>query len=70
MKTDTQIMKTEIKTCPKCGSKFECNNYNIFKCACLQVPLTPEARQHIAENYDDCLCMNCLREYAAAKVSK
>jgi hypothetical protein len=55
-------MHTEIKKCPRCGKNLECNNYNILKCACILVPLSAEARQMIAENYVDCLCIDCLKE--------
>ncbi len=57
-------MKEETKSCPRCGEYFECNNYNIMKCSCIQVPLNAKARQEIASQYDDCLCNSCLKEYA------
>lgn len=57
-------MKTETKSCPKCGERFECNNQDIFKCVCVQVPLDNNVRQLISEKYDDCLCLTCLKEYA------
>ena len=60
-------MDVEPKSCPRCGKTFECNNYNILKCQCIQVPLNARARQTIAEKYDDCLCLNCLNEYAHMK---
>ena len=58
------MMHPEIKKCPRCGKNLECNNYNVLKCACVLVPLKAEARQVIAENYVDCLCVDCLKEIA------
>ncbi len=55
-------MKGEIKKCPKCGGSFECKNYNILNCACIEVQLNNRARQILSEQYDDCLCVNCLKE--------
>lgn len=57
-------MSRETKTCPKCGRNFECNSYNILKCQCIQVPLNNKAKQLISEQYDDCLCLFCLKEFA------
>lgn len=50
------------KTCPRCGSLFDCKNNNITKCHCVHVTISPEGYQHIKDKYKDCLCMNCLRE--------
>ncbi len=55
----------EIKTCPKCGNIFECNNYNILKCACAQIPLNSKTRELMANQYEGCLCLTCLKEFAA-----
>ena len=59
-----KIMNCELtKICPRCGAKFICrHNDDITKCQCASVQLTLEARQYIAKNYTDCLCVNCLRE--------
>lgn len=58
-------MHPERKICPRCGNILDCNNYNILKCACIEVPLNDEARHLIAEKYLDCLCISCLKEFAA-----
>jgi hypothetical protein len=57
-------MKTDTKVCPRCNRNFECNNNNILKCACAQVPLSATVRQLIAEQYKDCLCPACLIEFS------
>jgi hypothetical protein len=55
------MMSGETKKCPKCGNDFKCNNHNISNCACMEVPIDPVTRQKIAEKYDDCLCVDCLK---------
>lgn len=57
-------MNPEIKECPKCGRQFACNNYNILKCDCIHIPLDREAREKLARDFDDCLCIDCLKEYS------
>ena len=57
-------MTPETKLCPKCGESFVCNNHDIMKCACIGIPLTNKALQEISEQYSNCLCRNCLMEYA------
>lgn len=64
------IMKIEIKICPKCGSKFECNNQNILKCGCAKIPLNNYTRQLISAQYSDCLCVSCLKEFSILNVSE
>ena len=55
-------MEGEIKKCPKCENNFVCNNINIIKCGCMEVPLNNTAREMISERYDGCLCVDCLKE--------
>ena len=62
-------MKVEIKSCPRCGESFACNNSNIIDCACSQIPLNSNARQLISESYDDCLCTSCLKEFSKSSIS-
>jgi hypothetical protein len=49
------------KICPFCGNSFECKNDDILNCDCIHVKICPEARSYIAQHYDDCLCVSCLR---------
>lgn len=58
-------MSGKTKKCPKCGNSFVCNNQNISICACMEVPLDHVTRQKIAEQYNDCLCISCLKELVA-----
>lgn len=56
-------MSVETKKCPKCGERFQCNNANILNCACMEVPLDPITRNKIAEKYDDCICVACMKAF-------
>ncbi|MFV0469963.1 MAG: cysteine-rich CWC family protein [Dysgonomonas sp.] len=50
------------KICPHCGKIFECRHDNIIRCHCVNIYLTPEMKSFIAENYQSCLCLNCLKD--------
>lgn len=50
------------KTCERCGKAFDCRPDDIANCQCSGVKLSPETRQELAENYRDCLCVECLKE--------
>lgn len=57
--------KPKIKTCPKCGSKFEClHNEN---CWCFGYIVPPENLEIIKKSYNDCLCRTCLAIFAENK---
>ncbi|MDR2963392.1 MAG: cysteine-rich CWC family protein [Bacteroidales bacterium] len=50
----------EIKTCPRCGYKFECRHGDIVNCHCSSVVLDVLMHTYIKLNYADCLCHDCL----------
>jgi hypothetical protein len=50
------------KICPHCQKKFECRNDNVLECDCVHVILSREALDYISSRYNDCLCVDCLRE--------
>jgi hypothetical protein len=52
----------EHKVCPRCSGLFECKVGSITKCQCYEIQLTVEERAFIEDMYDDCLCLECLRE--------
>lgn len=54
-----------IKHCPRCGAEFTCNEEDKWHCRCFSVTLNTAARTFLAEHYEDCLCVKCLREIAA-----
>lgn len=52
----------ENKICPRCQKGFECKVGDVSNCQCNGLYLSAEERAHIEQKYDDCLCINCLRE--------
>jgi hypothetical protein len=55
-------MKHETKNCPRCNRGFECKVGDIANCQCTQITLSIEEIAFIEEQYDECLCMNCIHE--------
>jgi hypothetical protein len=56
--------KHEEITCPRCNHSFECKCGTIQLCLCMSVQLDDAQREFIAEQYDGCLCRDCLDELA------
>lgn len=54
--------KHEVVACPRCGATFECKANNPVHCQCSQVTLSKDLAEELTYHYDDCLCINCLRE--------
>jgi hypothetical protein len=52
----------EKKYCPRCSTPFECKVGSILLCQCTSVTLTETERNYLHENYEDCLCANCMKE--------
>ncbi len=53
-------VKHEIVACDRCGSAFECKANSFTKCQCMTVQLTLNDTQYISEQYEGCLCAQCL----------
>ncbi len=53
------------KNCPRCNTLFECRNENIMECDCIKIILSHHDQQYIAQKYDGCLCLKCLKEIKA-----
>jgi len=54
--------KHEQKSCPRCGSAFECKAGDISNCQCNSMVLTVEETAFIEMRYNDCLCAVCLAD--------
>ncbi|MCC5875025.1 MAG: cysteine-rich CWC family protein [Candidatus Sumerlaeia bacterium] len=53
--------------CEKCGTEFTCGAGNTDKpCWCMEVPVSADSLKKLQEQYEDCLCPECLRALAAA----
>ncbi|MCS6989997.1 MAG: cysteine-rich CWC family protein [Chloroherpetonaceae bacterium] len=61
--------KGKLKSCPRCGARFECGADEVWLCQCAAVPLSEAERNFVAQRYCDCLCANCLRELKAEFLS-
>ncbi|MGE0562246.1 MAG: cysteine-rich CWC family protein [Flavobacteriales bacterium] len=53
--------KITEKKCSKCGELFGCQNLE-RGCWCENHQLTTEQLTYLKENYDNCLCENCILE--------
>ena len=56
-----------IKTCERCGDRFECNVADIENCDCRTVKISQEDRDRIELLYNDCVCVKCLQELLSLK---
>lgn len=56
------MCKHEEKHCPRCQLVFECKPGSITQCQCSGIQLTVEESAFVGAKYDDCLCINCLRD--------
>lgn len=54
--------QTIEKKCPRCGKSFICNPNNVANCQCSKVILNENSKKFLKENYNNCLCINCLIE--------
>ena len=52
--------KHEIIPCERCGKPIECKANSYTKCQCSVVQLNLNEVQYIAENYEGCMCADCL----------
>ena len=54
--------KHEKKQCPRCSAEFECKTGSILLCKCSKIEMTAEQLEYSSTQYDDCLCLSCLKE--------
>lgn len=52
------------KICPKCNSKFPCMGED---CWCEHYQILPKNLHYIRKTWDNCLCPECLKEFAENK---
>ena len=56
------MCKHQEKHCPRCQLVFECKPGSVLLCQCSAVQLSVEERAYVEARYDDCLCIDCLRD--------
>ncbi len=54
--------KHENKQCPRCSAEFECKTGSILLCQCSKIEMTQEQLEYSNSQYNDCLCLSCLKE--------
>lgn len=55
----------ERKHCPRCSAEFECKTGSILLCQCSKIEMSAEQLEYTSTNYDECLCLSCLKELRA-----
>jgi len=50
------------KNCPRCQKVFLCKPNVIEDCQCCGVTLEKRHHDYLAQEYSDCLCIECLKE--------
>ncbi len=55
--------------CPRCGGAFRCGAAGPAPCACSSVTLSAALQSQLRQTYSGCLCLDCLREMAAAETT-
>jgi hypothetical protein len=51
-----------IKKCSKCEATFTCKN-DARGCWCENINLSTQLLAYLKENYENCLCPKCLKEF-------
>jgi hypothetical protein len=52
-----------MKNCSKCSTQFECGA-DVGKCWCMDLKVKPEVLSKLKEEFSNCLCPECLKDYA------
>ena len=55
--------KRPPRECEACGKPFVCGA-SLKGCWCIQIKLSADVRLQLRERYKDCLCPDCLKQFA------
>ncbi len=60
---ETEIVESvsEKSVCESCGKEFSCGA-NVGECWCFAVEVKAETLAKLREDFDKCLCQDCLKE--------
>ncbi len=50
------------KVCSRCSSTFVCREDRTEVCHCTHIYLFSGVREYLSDNYEGCLCHQCLKE--------
>lgn len=64
------MCKHEEKQCPRCTIVFECKRGSILQCQCSCIQLPEAVAAYIENEYNDCLCLTCLRQINENQANK
>lgn len=53
---------TDNAHCPRCGGSFYCGVREGMRCACGQYRLSAETTRMLRQQYQRCVCLNCLAQ--------
>ena len=56
------MAERQEKKCARCGGLLQCNAGSIEQCDCSSILLSNETTEWIQQEYNDCLCLDCLKE--------
>ncbi len=58
--------RRDASTCGACGNAFTCGA-TILGCWCTKINLAPSIRTALRGRYSDCLCPECLENFASGE---
>ncbi len=58
LKKSVLFSKYDPKSCSRCGKSFICTGHT--NCPCLEIVIPEKLLDFIADNYDNCLCPECI----------
>jgi len=50
----------EKNSCPRCGKAFHCSKSK--KCWCMELDTPPALLERLSDEYEGCLCPDCMKE--------
>lgn len=56
--------RRNLQLCENCKEEFSCE-VELEKCWCFSVDLGDETRKRLRENFEQCLCRDCLKQFEA-----
>ncbi len=61
LETEIAEIASEKSICESCGKEFSCGA-NVGKCWCFEIELKAETLMELREDFQKCLCRDCLEK--------